>query len=91
LIADGTFWDYKSSEQTRIVRREDIWQLAAYLLADSDDDYQLNSVGISALRWRRRYAWAAGRFLGVLSGHPPADVDLARWRRRIAAVVVKAG
>lgn len=69
------------------MRREDIWQLAAYLLADSDDEYQLSSLGISALRWRRRYAWAAERFLGMLTGHPLGDVDLARWRRRFAAVV----
>jgi hypothetical protein len=86
LIAGRTLWDYKSSGQSRIVRREEIWQLAAYLLADADGEHELRAVGISALRWRTRHSWDADEFLSQLSGSASGRAVLADWRERFAGV-----
>jgi hypothetical protein len=85
LVTDGTLWDYKGTRQTRILRREEIWQLVAYLLADLDDRFAIRAVGVSALRWRSRVRWDATDLLGQLTDQPADDVDLARWRSRFEA------
>lgn len=87
VIVYGTLCDYKAGGQPRVVKREHIWQLVGYLLADTDDRYRLRAVGISALRWRSRHAWSAAELIGQLSGHPAETVDLPSWRTRFEAVV----
>ncbi|MGH2742010.1 MAG: hypothetical protein ACRDN8_05895 [Thermoleophilaceae bacterium] len=87
LVTDGTLWDYKATKQTRILRREDIWQLAAYLLADLDDRFAVRAVGISALRWRSRVRWQAADLFGQLGGEAADGVDLSQWRSRFEAML----
>jgi hypothetical protein len=91
LIADRTLWDYKSTASARIARREDIWQLAGYLLADTHDRYRLRAVGISALRWRTRHRRPAREFIAQLSGRSESTVDLVAWRAALAEILRHTG
>jgi hypothetical protein len=87
LITDGTLWDYKTTATSRVVGRSEIWQLVAYLLADDTDSYSLHSVGVIALRWRTCLAWSAVQLLSDLSGDPPPEIDLARWRAEFTEIL----
>jgi hypothetical protein len=77
LVAGGTLWDFKSSAQTRVIRREELWQLLGYALADTDDRYALHSVGFSALRWRRRWSLPIDEVIARLQG--PEDSRSRYW------------
>jgi hypothetical protein len=79
LVADRVLWDYKATGQTRIVRREEIWQILGYALADSINEFEIDSVGISALRWRRKVQWQLVDLLAQLSGDGRTPVSV--WRR----------
>jgi hypothetical protein len=79
LICEGLLLDLKSSGQARVVGRDELWQLAGYLLADTVDEYDIHSVGFAALRWRRCTYWPAQAFLDELGG---ADALLPEWRAR---------
>jgi hypothetical protein len=83
LIASGLLLDLKSTAcADRVVKREDIWQLVGYLLADSDDEYLIHAVGIAALRRRRWVTWPVGDLIATLSGKP--DYAVAAWRASFA-------
>lgn len=69
---------------TRIVTREVLWQLVGYALADTTDEHAITAVGVSALRWRRRWTIALGELLNLLAGQP---VDLADLRDEFATLV----
>jgi hypothetical protein len=68
VVYDGHLLDFKSSAETKVISRRDVWQLAGYLLADTQHTYGIHTVGIGALRWRRRLLWPVQEFLGELSG-----------------------
>jgi hypothetical protein len=87
LTADGTLWDYKSTAMSHVVGRQEIWQLAAYLLADDQDEYGLHSVGVIALRWRTRITWPATNLLATLSGKRVDEISIADWRHDFAAIL----
>lgn len=86
LVADGLLLDFKATAQTRIVGRPELWQLIGYLLADTDDEFTIRSVGIAALRWRRWMAWPAHRLLAQTSGR---ERPLAEWREEFAGLVAQ--
>ena len=68
LIYDGVLIDLKSTAQARVVGREELWQLLGYLLADTDDEYEVAHLGFAALRRRRRLTWGSQDLLDALSG-----------------------
>lgn len=76
LIAGELLLDFKASSSTRIVGRNELWQLAGYALADLDDEYGVRSVGISALRWRRRWTVGLDELLERLAGRQVGVDDL---------------
>lgn len=76
LIAGDLLLDFKASSSTRIVGRDSLWQLAGYALADLDDQYRVRSVGISALRWRRRWTIGLDELLERLAGRRVRVDDL---------------
>jgi len=87
LIADATLLDFKSTATTRVVTGLDVWQVVGYALADSDDQYAIGEVGVSALRWRTRVCWPLDELLPQLAGEP---LDLPTARGEFAAVVTGA-
>jgi hypothetical protein len=83
LIASGLLLDLKSTASPRgVLKREDIWQLVGYLMADSHDEYAIHAVGISALRRRRWVTWPVDDLLTMLSGKPNHEV--VAWRADFA-------
>lgn len=84
LIASGLLLDWKSTASDRVVKREDVWQIVGYVLADSDDQYTIRSAGISALRRRRRTIWIVDDLLTTLSGG--TNRSLAAWRADFAKI-----
>jgi hypothetical protein len=87
LIADGLLLDFKSTTQASIVGRPELWQLIGYLLADTEDEYAIRSVGIAALRWRRWIGWPVEQLLAVVSGR---ERPLEEWREEFGEVVARA-
>jgi hypothetical protein len=47
LILGGLLLDRKSTIQPRRLGRDEIYQLAAYLLLDYDDEYGIDRVGLT--------------------------------------------
>jgi hypothetical protein len=86
VVADGLLLDFKSSAGTRVVRRDELWQLVGYCLANADDHYAIRSVGLAALRWRTTCSWPVSALLAELSG---VDRPLADWREEFAYVVTE--
>lgn len=86
LIYDGTLLDLKSTSQAGLVGRDDIWQLIGYLLADTDDSYNITRVGFAALRRRRSIFWPADDLVRELAGgstHP-----IKQLREEFASLLV---
>ena len=88
LVADGLLLDLKASVTPRIVGRPALWQLAGYALADTPDKHHIRRVGISALRWRRRWIVSLDYLLASLAGR---SVDTADLRDEFSAVVKASG
>lgn len=84
IIADGLLLDLKSTKQSRVVGARELWQLVGYALADTEDEYGIESCGIAALRWRTRATRPATDFLRDLSG---TERPLADWRADFAALL----
>jgi hypothetical protein len=80
LIADGTLLDFKSTKTRSVVTREVLWQVMGYALADTDDEFEIRFVGVSALRWRRRWVRPLDELLAELGYQedlPSAHTSLA--------------
>lgn len=77
LIARRRLIDWKATTKTGIVGRPELWQLAGYALADTDDEHQIREVGISALRWRSTISWRLEDFIAELAPDPPPSRKLA--------------
>jgi hypothetical protein len=85
LIAGDTLWDFKSSaSSTSVFGRDDLWQLIGYALADQSNTYEIASLGIAAIRRRRRVCWSLPELLAELSNERR---PLAQWRAGFAEAV----
>jgi hypothetical protein len=85
LITDtGLLLDLKSTSTTKNCSTVDIWQLCGYALADTNDQYKIRSVGLSALRWRTQCSWALDELFPMLAGEP---VSVENLRHDFAAVL----
>ena len=87
LVCDGLLLEWKATATGSVVGREELWQLLGYVLADGDDAHRLRSVGISAVRWRRRASWSIEELVSELG---TAARPLDRWRSEFAALVREA-
>ena len=76
LIAGGLLLDLKTSARPEL-QLSDIFQLAAYALMDSRDQYRLDSAGIFLARYGYLATWPLEAFLSELAGRP-VDVSQAR-------------
>ena len=90
VIAEHVLWDWKASSQAKIVGRPELWQVLGYALCDTDDEYGIRRVGVSAVRWRRRVSWGLDELIEALAAGVPAP-GLDALRREFAAVVDEAG
>lgn len=86
LILDGQLIEFKTSKNPTVIGTTEIRQLLGYALADTHDDYGIERVGISALRWGTHTSWPITELLAELSGDP--DPSLAAWREEFAEVVL---
>ena len=78
VIAGDLLLDFKAATTKRIVRGPALWQVVGYALADTDDTYGLRAVGISALRWRRRWIIDLDELASRLAGESVAISVLRR-------------
>ncbi|MGA8745431.1 MAG: hypothetical protein WB507_06180 [Solirubrobacterales bacterium] len=77
LIARHKLIDWKATTQAGIIGRQELWQLLGYALADTQDEYDIREVGISALRWRKTINWPLKELLDDLVPGPPVNLVLA--------------
>lgn len=100
LVVAHRLIELKTTAKTRIVRREILWQLLGYVLADTSDEHAIREVGIVAPRWRSSISWPVGDLINHLTlgapGKPLAreifssalgPPDLAGLRAEFADVV----
>lgn len=85
LIADGQLLELKTAAQARIAGRFEFWQLLGYLLADTNDAYAIQRVGVVALRWRNAISWTTEEYLLALGA--AEGISLAEWRVRFAELL----
>ena len=76
LIAGGLLLDLKTTARPELPL-SDVFQLAAYALMDSRDQYRLDSVGVFLARYGHLATWPLEAFLSELAGRP---VDVSRAR-----------
>jgi len=102
LIAGSRLIDLKSTANSRIARDRGLWQLLGYVLADTNDQYEIREVGIAALRWRSCISWTVEELMSELApkgpmvrvggniGVPaPVAHDLGELRAEFALMVEK--
>jgi hypothetical protein len=82
-VADGVLIDFKSSATSRVVRRDELWQILGYVMADTDNRLAIHTAGLAALRWRSTCTWPVHKLLAELAGR---DRPLADWREEFAYV-----
>ncbi|MDT0308063.1 UvrD-helicase domain-containing protein [Streptomyces sp. DSM 44917] len=71
FILDGLLLDCKATTQPRRLGREEIYQLAGYLLLDYDDHHGINQVGLYLSRQGALITWHAEEFLRRLGATRP--------------------
>ncbi|PGH48129.1 UvrD-helicase domain-containing protein [Streptomyces sp. Ru87] len=86
-ILGGLLLDCKATKDPRRLGRDEIYQLAGYLLLDYDDQYGIDHVGLYLSRQGGLITWDAGEFLRRLGG----DVPLRRLREQFRRHLRSAG
>ena len=77
LIAGGLLLELKTSARPELPLTG-IFQLAAYALMDSRDQYRLDSVGVFLARYGYLATWPLAAFLSELAGCPGGCVPCPR-------------
>jgi hypothetical protein len=88
LIYGGTLLEWKSNTPRNIVGRTELWQMVGYALADNADEYGIETVELSALRWGTSYTWSLAELLASLAERP---VSVEELRESFAEAVKGAG
>ncbi|WP_315903476.1 UvrD-helicase domain-containing protein [Streptomyces violarus] len=70
-ILDGLLLDCKATKDPRRLGRDEIYQIAGYLLLDYDDQYGIDHVGLYLSRQGGLITWEVGEFLRRLGGDAP--------------------
>ncbi|PDP88607.1 DNA helicase [Glycomyces fuscus] len=71
FILDGLLLDCKATTRPRHVGREEVYQLAGYLLLDYDDAYRIDRVGLYLSRQGGLITWDVNEFLRRLGAPAP--------------------
>jgi hypothetical protein len=83
FILGGLLLDCKAAIQPRRLGRDEIYQLAGYLLLDYDDQYGINRVGLYLSRQRALIVWNVPDFLHLLGATGPLTEMRRRLRKRL--------
>ncbi|WP_242891097.1 hypothetical protein [Actinomadura litoris] len=84
-ILDGLLLDCKATTRPRRLGREEIYQLAGYLLLDYDDHYGINRVGLYLSRQGALITWTVEDFLRRLGTTAPLPLLRRRFRSHLRA------
>ncbi|MFJ6729568.1 UvrD-helicase domain-containing protein [Streptomyces sp. NPDC091281] len=87
FILDGLLLDCKATKDPRRLGRDEIYQIAGYLLLDYDDRYGIDHVGLYLSRQGGLVTWEVGEFLRRLG----ADAPLPRLRDRFRLHLHRSG
>jgi hypothetical protein len=90
FILDGLLLDCKAAIQPRRLGREEIYQLAGYLLLDYEDRYGINRVGLYLSRQGALVVWSVKDFLHRLGTTRPVTDLRRRLRGHLARHAVPA-
>ncbi|MER5211288.1 UvrD-helicase domain-containing protein [Streptomyces sp. NPDC002838] len=82
-ILDGLLLDCKATKEPRRLGREEIYQLAGYLLLDYDDAFGIDHVGLYLSRQGGLVTWRADEFLRRLGGNAPLPRLRQEFRRHL--------
>jgi hypothetical protein len=86
FILDGLLLDCKATTDPRRLGREEIYQLAGYLLLDYDDHYGINRVGLYLSRQGGLITWSVQEFLNQLGATTPLPQLRAMLRQHLQQV-----
>ncbi|MEV4094337.1 UvrD-helicase domain-containing protein [Streptosporangium saharense] len=84
-ILDGLLLDCKATRTPRRLGREEIYQLAGYLLLDYDDEYGIDHVGLYLSRQGALITWETRDFLHRLGARMPLARLRAAFRAHLRA------
>jgi hypothetical protein len=82
-ILDGLLLDCKATKDPRRLGREEIYQLAGYLLLDYDDAFGIRHVGLYLSRQGGLITWETGDFLRRLGAGAPLPTLRGRLRQHL--------
>lgn len=82
-VLDGLLLDCKATRNPRHLGREEIYQLAGYLLLDYHDDYRIDRVGLYLSRQGGLITWPVDEFLHRLGTTTPLPQLRARLREHL--------
>lgn len=83
FILDGLLLDCKATKESRRLGREEIHQLAGYLLLDYDNQYRIDQVGFYLSRQGGLITWSAADFLRRLGATTPLPRLRAQFRTHL--------
>ncbi|MFI9006109.1 UvrD-helicase domain-containing protein [Actinosynnema sp. NPDC053489] len=82
-ILGGLLLDCKSTKDPHRIGRDELHQLAGYLLLDYDDHYRIDRVGLYLSRQGGLVVWSVEEFLGKLGATAPLAVLRDRLRAHL--------
>lgn len=82
-ILDGLLLDCKATKDPRRLGREEIYQLAGYLLLDYDDQFNIDRVGLYLSRQGGLIIWSTEEFLRRLGTTTPLVQLRAKLRKHL--------
>lgn len=83
FILDGLLLDCKATTRPRHLGREEVYQLAGYLLLDYDNAYRIDQVGLYLSRQGGLIIWDANKFLRRLGAPAPLPRLRAEFRSHL--------
>ncbi|MGH3693138.1 MAG: UvrD-helicase domain-containing protein [Pseudonocardiaceae bacterium] len=83
FILDGLLLDCKATKDPRRLGREEIYQLAGYLLLDYDDHFKIDHLGLYLSRQGGLITWSAEKFLRRLGTTTPLPQLRAKLRTHL--------
>ncbi|MER7848318.1 UvrD-helicase domain-containing protein [Kitasatospora sp. NPDC096077] len=91
FIVDGLLLDCKASTRPQRLGRDEIYQLAGYLLLDYDDDYGIDRVGLYLSRQGHLVVWGVDEFLARLGARTSLTGLRGRLRTHLRAAARTVG
>lgn len=85
MIIGGTLVDFKTSRQRRPCDREQLWQLAGYVLLDYDGNHPIETVALDFVRHDHTVEWPVDVLVSSLAG---SRQPITVWRAQFRDVAV---